>query len=122
MQRQNKTLMISSRMSTSTSTIDFLLDQLSSLSSIRARKMFGEYALYLHEKVVALVCDNHLFVKMTDSGEAFLEGDVEKAPAYPGSKPYLKIPESILEDRERLRELMMRTEQALPEVKKKKKA
>ena len=33
-------------MSTSQSTIDYLLDQLSNLPTVRVRKMFGEYALY----------------------------------------------------------------------------
>ena len=55
-------------MPTSQSTIDFLLDQLSGLPRVRARKMFGEYALYCQEKVVALVCDNQLFVKITPEG------------------------------------------------------
>jgi TfoX/Sxy family transcriptional regulator of competence genes len=32
-------------MKTSQSTIDYLLDQLASLPNVRARKMFGEYAL-----------------------------------------------------------------------------
>ena len=49
-------------MATSESTIDFLLDQLGAVPGVRARKMFGEYALYCGEKVVALVCDDQLFV------------------------------------------------------------
>lgn len=39
-----------------------------------ARKMFGEYALYCDDKVVALVCDNSLFVTPTDEGRAFEGG------------------------------------------------
>ncbi|MCK7502621.1 MAG: TfoX/Sxy family protein [Comamonadaceae bacterium] len=34
--------------------------------------MFGEYAIYLDGKVVALVCDNQFFVKPTDAGRALL--------------------------------------------------
>jgi TfoX/Sxy family transcriptional regulator of competence genes len=30
--------------------------------------MFGEYAIYCNEKVVALVCDNQVFVKPTAAG------------------------------------------------------
>jgi hypothetical protein len=55
-------------MATSQNTIDFLIDQLSSLSDVRYKKMFGEYALYYDGKVVALVCDEELFMKPTDSG------------------------------------------------------
>jgi len=54
-------------MSTKQSTIDYLLDQLASVPDVRARKMFGEYALYCNGRVVALVCDNELFVKITDA-------------------------------------------------------
>jgi len=54
-------------MAISRNTIDFILDQLSALPKIRARKMFGEYALYCDEKVVALVCDDQLFIKITTS-------------------------------------------------------
>ena len=39
-------------MTTSQSTIDYLLDQLSGLPNVRSREMFGEYALYCDEKVV----------------------------------------------------------------------
>ena len=43
-------------MATRQETINFLLDQIE--GAARARKMFGEYAFYLDEKVVALVCDD----------------------------------------------------------------
>ena len=33
-------------MATKQTTVDFILDQLASLSGVRARKMFGEYTLY----------------------------------------------------------------------------
>jgi DNA transformation protein len=59
-------------LTTSPNMIEFLLDQLSGLPRVRARKMFGEYALYCDDKVVALVCDNQLFVKMTPGGKKLL--------------------------------------------------
>ena len=59
-------------MATSETTIGFLLDQLSNLPGVRARKMFGEYALYCGELVVALVCDDQLFVKITVPGKALV--------------------------------------------------
>jgi DNA transformation protein len=54
-------------MATSRSTTEFILDQLSAVPNVRVRKMFGEYALYCDEKVVALICDDQLFVKITRS-------------------------------------------------------
>jgi TfoX/Sxy family transcriptional regulator of competence genes len=74
--------------------------------------MFGEYALYVGGKVVALVCDNQLFLKPTAAGRALLD-DPTEAPPYPGAKPYLLI-DSALDDRELLAELMVATERELP--------
>ncbi|RYF09624.1 MAG: hypothetical protein EOO77_23380 [Oxalobacteraceae bacterium] len=45
------------------STVDFVLDQMSAAGAVSAKKMFGEYGVYLDEKMVALVCDDVLFIK-----------------------------------------------------------
>lgn len=101
-------------MATSQSTIDFILDQLSSLSSVRTKKMFGEYALYCDEKVVALVCDNQLFVKITPVGKALLGARYEEGVAYPGARPSMLIGAEEIDDRERLCELIRLTADELP--------
>jgi len=101
-------------MTTSQSTIDFLLDQLSSLPKVRARKMFGEYALYCDEKVVALVCDNQLFVKITPPGRALVGERYVEGEAYPGAKPSMVIGAEEIDDGERLCELIRITADALP--------
>jgi DNA transformation protein and related proteins len=41
-------------------TIDFLLGQLAGVEGISARKMFGEWGLFLDSKTVALVCNDQL--------------------------------------------------------------
>jgi len=101
-------------MKTSQSTIDYLLDQLSSLPNVRARKMFGEYALYCDEKVVALVCDNQLFVKITPTGKALAGKHYVEGEAYPGAKPSMVIGADQIDDGERLCELIRVTAAALP--------
>ncbi len=107
-------------MATKASTIEYLLDQLSSIDSMRSRKMFGEYALYCHEKVVALVCDDQLFVKPTEQGRVLFE-EVALVPPYPGAKPYLLVDTERWEDRAWLSRLFMVTAGALPLPKAKKK-
>ncbi|OGQ85109.1 MAG: hypothetical protein A2289_26910 [Deltaproteobacteria bacterium RIFOXYA12_FULL_58_15] len=107
-------------MTTSQSTIDYLLDQLSSLSHVRARKMFGEYALYCDEKVVALVCDNQLFVKITQPGRALVGERYVEGNAYPGAKSSMLIGAKEIDDAERLCELIRLTADALPAAKPKK--
>jgi len=67
-------------MASDQSTIDFLLEQLQHAGEIRARKMFGEYALYCNDKVVALVCDDQLFIKPTDISEQFLDSTTLAPP------------------------------------------
>jgi TfoX/Sxy family transcriptional regulator of competence genes len=76
------------------------------------KKMFGEYALYLHGKVVAFACDNQLFVKPTDAGRSLL-GKVSEHPPYPGAKLYFRIDDEM-EDRELLQSLLHTTARALP--------
>ena len=107
-------------MATSQSTIDFLFDQLSALPRVRARKMFGEYALYCGEKVVALVCDNQLFVKITPVGKALLGERYQEGEAYPGAKPSMLVDADVIDDGERLCELIRVTASALPPPKPKK--
>jgi DNA transformation protein and related proteins len=82
---------------------------------ISARKMFGEYAIYCGEKVVALVCDNQLFVKPTAAGKALL-GDPALGPPYPGAKPHFLLDDG-LDDRELLAQLIAVTVRELPEPK-----
>ena len=107
-------------MSTTQSTIDFILDQLRDAGNVRVRKMFGEYALYCNEKVVALVCDDTLFVKPTDAGRKFVGKDFKEGVAYPGAKPSLLVSGDKIEDRAWLGELVRITANnvALPKKKK----
>ncbi|MBN1603362.1 MAG: TfoX/Sxy family protein [Chitinispirillaceae bacterium] len=104
-------------MASDKSFVDFILDQIEDAGVITCRKMFGEYAVYSNGKVVALICDNQLFIKQTNGGRAFI-GEVKEAPAYPGAKMNFLIGDKI-EDREWLSELIRITERELPEVKKK---
>ncbi|HAT8178958.1 TPA: competence protein TfoX [Legionella pneumophila] len=101
-------------MSSKQSTIDFILDQITDTGIVRAKKMFGEYAIYYHEKVVALVCDDQLFIKPTNAGKEFINNYVEGIP-YPGAKPYLLISGDLLEDSDWLTQLIRLTASELPE-------
>ncbi len=107
-------------MSTKVSTIEYIEDQLAEVPGVRSRKMFGEYALYVGDKVVALVCDDTLYVKITEPGKAFVGDRYKEGNAYPGAKPSMVIDEDMLEDRGWLSELIRLTEAALPVPKPKK--
>lgn len=51
-------------MSTSHSTVDYLLSQIQDAGSVSARKMFGEYVLYWNGRVAALVCDSEWLTEL----------------------------------------------------------
>ena len=107
-------------MSTKPSTIEYIEDQLAGVPGLRSRKMFGEYALYCGDKVVALVCDDELFVKITEAGRVFVGERYAEGAAYPGARPSMRIDEDLIEDRERFMELIRITAEALPVPKPKK--
>lgn len=108
-------------MSTKQGTVEYIEDQLAEVPGIRSRKMFGDYALYCNDKVVALVCDGKLFVKITEPGRAYLGEQYEEGLPYQGAKPWMHIDEDLIEDRAWLAELIRITEAILPLPKPKKK-
>lgn len=107
-------------MATKEATIEYILDQLSGVKDVRARKMFGEYALYSQDKVVALVCDDELYVKITEPGRTFTGKHYAEGFPYPGAKAAMYISGDLLEDRKFVCELIHLTAQALPTPKPKK--
>jgi TfoX/Sxy family transcriptional regulator of competence genes len=92
--------------------VDYICEQADLPGDLTSKKMFGEYALYLSGKVIALVCDNQLFVKPTSEGKALLGTPLE-GPPYPGAKLYFKITHEI-DDRDLIKRLLLETAQALP--------
>lgn len=100
-------------MATSQSTIDFLLDQLSGVSGISARKMFSGYCLYFAGKPIGLVCNDQLFLKPTQAAKQMIENVLEGAP-FPGAKPHLLITADQWEDSEWFCELVRVTARGLP--------
>lgn len=105
-------------MASSREFVDYIMGQIEKAGSVTCKKMFGEYGVYIDNKIVALVCDNYLYVKPTDGGRSFI-GDVREAAPYPGAKPYYLIDDRI-EDHEWISELIRITSRELPEQKKRK--
>ncbi len=106
-------------MSTRKETVDYILEQLNPVGGVSVRKMFGEYALYVGPKVVALVCDDQLFVKPTQFGKAFL-GVPVVGFAYQGAKASFLIGGELWDDGDWLCDLIRGTELEVPKPKLKK--
>jgi TfoX/Sxy family transcriptional regulator of competence genes len=80
--------------------------------------MFGEYALYVDEKVVGFLCDNRTLLKPTEAGRAFFETPEVGYP-YPGSKDYW-VADEVVEEAPRFQDLLRATASELPPPKPKK--
>lgn len=99
-------------MASSTATVDYILKQIADAGAVRARKMFGEYGVYCDDIFIGVICDDTFFVKPTPQGTA-LAPDLGMSPAYDGAKPSLKITADLLEDADRLSQLVRVTASAL---------
>lgn len=99
-------------------TVDYITEQMLSAGNIRSRKMFGEYAIYCDDKVVALVCDDQLFFKATEPGRAIVRSQA-LAPPYPGAKDSFVIDSEDWDDADYLSQLARVTADTLPTPKKK---
>jgi DNA transformation protein len=88
-------------MATQKTTVDFILAKLRHKNQFSARAMFGEYGLYANSKLVGLICDDRLFVKIMPASSE-LEPVCEKSEPYNGAKPYYVIDEAQLSTMDRL--------------------
>jgi len=100
--------------------VEFVVDQMQDAGTMTCRPMFGGHTVYCEGKVVALICDNQLFVKPTNAGKTLI-GDVVEAPPYPGARQFFLIEEQ-LEDKDWIGRLIRLTEAELPKPKPRKKS
>jgi TfoX/Sxy family transcriptional regulator of competence genes len=94
-------------------TVDYIVEQIAGAGNVSARKMFGEFGVYCDGKMVALVCDDQLFVKPTSGGRAYI-GKVREAPPYPGAKPCFLISGDLWDDADWLAKLVAISTAELP--------
>lgn len=101
-------------MATQRTTVDFILKKIGNPAIFTARPMFGEYALYADGKVVALICDDLLYVKILPQS-APLAGACEQGSPYPGAKPHYVVSEDLVSSLPRLGAILRAIAAALPE-------
>lgn len=97
--------------------VRYAAGQLSEAGNITCRKMFGEYGLYCNGLFFAVICDNQLFLKPTETAMELMPSAALQPP-YPGASPSLLIED--LEDRTLLARLVQATCAALPPPRKRK--
>ena len=91
--------------------VEFVADQLRNAGVITYRKMFGEYGLYCDGKSFALICNDQLFIKITNAGRKLCP-DLQEAPPYQNAKNYFIIED--VENQEFLTRLVIATCAELP--------
>jgi len=106
-------------MATTLEFVEYIHEQSGLGSQLSYRKMFGEYALYLDGKVIALACDNSLYIKITSATEQYLNSFATKPP-YPGAKPHI-VGDELQDDADELRKILLATAASLPKPKPKQK-
>lgn len=74
-------------MATTTEYMEFVCGQIAGTGSIRYRKMFGEYMVYVNDKPILLVCDNTVYVKKLDCIAEKME-NAEAGTPYQGAKEH----------------------------------
>ncbi|MBS6840604.1 TfoX/Sxy family protein [Akkermansia sp.] len=79
-------------MASSPDVVEYICFQLRHAGDISFKKMFGEYGLYCDRKFFGLVCDNQLFVKITEPGLKLLPQQEQGSP-YPGARPHFLMTE-----------------------------
>jgi len=105
-------------MATSKEFLDYILDSLSSLDGISAKKMMGEYIIYYHGKIAAYLCDNRMLIKDVPSARALLP-NADPEPPYEGARDMLLFEDT--DNKAFLKELFEAIYPELPEPKAKKK-
>ena len=105
-------------MATKRETADFLLAKLGHAGRFEARPMFGEFGLYADGRMVAVICDDQLYVKILPAS-AVLATVCDQDTPYPGAKPHYLVEESQWTTLMELPAVLLAVAAALPEKKKK---
>lgn len=90
--------------------VQYIVDQCSGAGDIAVRKMMGDYCIYCDGTIFGLICDNNLYVKVTEAGKAVLE-EVDLRQPYEGARDYFYV--GNVDDRDYLVDII---EATLPEL------
>lgn len=84
---------------------------------VRVHRMFGEYALYLDDRVVGFICDDTLLLKRVSEAAELTDGLPNGFP-HPRSDPYALVDETLLADTDWLHETVLTIASTQPQKRK----
>ena len=59
--------------------VQYAVSQMEEAGAITYKKMFGEYGVYCNGKIFGVICDDQLFIKITEAGRKLCP-DLPEAP------------------------------------------
>ena len=101
--------------------VQYVVDQCSGAGEIAVKKMMGDYCIYCDGVLFGLICDNNLYIKVTEAGATVLN-EVILRPPYEGVRDYFLVDD--VDNNDYLKELVRATmlELISPKAKAKKQA
>lgn len=96
----------------------YIMKQLSELSDIRSIPMMGGYIFYYKNRIFGGIYEPGFMVKITEASKRYMPDSEPECP-YQGAKPMLPV--TIIEDRIRLQEMVVKMYPELPEPRPRKK-
>ncbi len=89
--------------------IEYVVDQLSSFGTVTVKGLFGGHGIYKAKTIVGIIVDNQFYLKSNKEHERDFTSLNSEPFVYHNKKsgktiqmPYWKVPEEILENREKL--------------------
>ena len=92
--------------------IEFVCSQISEAGTIRTKKMFGDWLIYIDDKPAVLLCDNTCYIKIFPEITKMMK-DAQIGCPYPGAKKHYIL------DIEHKREALVIIKTILPLIKNK---
>lgn len=81
--------------------VQFVIDQLSAVSDVRVRAMFGGYGIYAGEAFFGIIHDGRLFFRTTpETVQTYIDHGMKHFEPKPGQalKNYFEVPIDVIED------------------------
>jgi TfoX/Sxy family transcriptional regulator of competence genes len=97
-------------MATTLDFAEYACEQIQGTGSVRHKKMFGEYMVYVNDKPLLLLCDSTVFVKMLPC-LSVLCAECETGIPYNGAKEHYILD---IDDRELARQVIAALEPVTP--------
>lgn len=86
--------------------VQYIAQQCSDAGTITVRKMFGEYGIYCDGKIFGLICDDQVFIKITQAGREQMP-KLETGAPYEGAKAHFVFSE--VDDKDVFSDFVRRT-------------